>query len=33
MAQGISSGQAIALVAEELRATHTKLRLNMRFAL
>ncbi|NOL83236.1 YoaH family protein [Klebsiella pneumoniae] len=23
MAQGISSGQAIALVAEELRATHT----------
>ncbi|MBP1520269.1 YoaH family protein, partial [Enterococcus faecalis] len=31
MAQGMSSGQAIALVAEELRATHTGERIVARF--
>lgn len=31
MAQGISSGQAIALVAEELRATHTDEQIVARF--
>ena len=31
MAQGISSGQAIALVAEELRATHTGEQIVARF--
>lgn len=31
MAQGVSSGQAIALVAEELRATHTGEQIVARF--
>ena len=31
MAQGLSSGQAIALVADELRATHTGDRIVARF--
>ncbi|MGU7801702.1 YoaH family protein, partial [Escherichia coli] len=31
MAQGMSSGQAIALVADELRATHTGDRIVARF--